>query len=399
MKQTIVNRAVTILIAWNIILAGCLVVMGRTEVIKGDLNATYYSWTGKHVGSQTTHYVIKVGNGHWLLKSEFTANWFCLVGGDGTNTYSVLVDPKAPQNSPRPASVFPGNFPRAAFDRVTVPWLAYCSSRFLDNAEAARSIPSLWLQPQLYPMAHVCATKVIRLAKLPYLPKEITWVTNSKQIASAASNAWLRIEGANRRQLDRQSVDYNNIVRPGVVLGHYRVLAVTNWGGIEVPMQFQLHAYGYFSKAEVKHAQEILDKIDTANGLANGRKVTDRYLVAVYNGNLTGLSRSKMEVGLPKQSRSMSVTDYRLSDRSKGIGYISYDSRHWKPSVNSFLSNLLKEKKRNPPHNLAQSVPIGRNGRNAVRIAVILIFLAPVLVWGVRKMKGVSKSNNRKGKI
>jgi hypothetical protein len=372
-------------------------ITAQTYVIKGELSGTYFSWTGQQVDTQITKFTINIEGNRWLLKSEYTTNWFWLVGGDGVNTYSVLVDPKAPHIA-APATVFLGDFPQAALDTVSIPWLSFCSSDFLSHSTEKEAISSLWSQAQTDPMSHICSTEITQFSEPPYLPKEIKWITSTNQIASASSNSLLRIEGATTQELDRRTIDFQASFLPGKLLGNYRVLDTTNMNGSIIPIKFELSAYGYFSPPAKEHAQRILNELSITNDLKE-KIVKDTYLVAVYKGTVAEISVDSNHVELPEPNLPMSVTDYRLSSRSDGIDYISYMSAQWKPEVDSELLNLLEIKKKHPPHNLSVSNPITLGAQKAVRVLILFVFFVPILVWGARILKNRKSTKTKKGPL
>jgi hypothetical protein len=361
----------------------------QAHIIHGQLKATYYSWTGERASIQTTVFTVSLEGNSWLLKSEYDTNWFWLVGGDGTNTYSVLVDPKAPTKA-APATIFDGDFPRAAFDTVSIPWLSFCSSHFLNNSSSRDSIPSLWLQAQTLPMSHVCSTEITQFKEPPYLPDEIKWVTSAKQITSASSNELLRIEGVSVEELDRKSVDYPSSVQIGKLLGNYQVLDTTNINGFVLPLKFELDAYGYFFPDAKKDAQRILNQLNNTN-INKNKIVEDTYLVAKYEGSVINIVVDTNHVALPKTDLSLSVTDYRMSSKSDGIDHVAYVAKQWKPQIDSDLLKLLEDKKKNPPHNLLPSNPASLHVQETVRVLICIIFFAPFFVWGLRKLKNKNK--------
>jgi hypothetical protein len=365
-----------------------------THHIVGELKAEFYSWTGSAVSTQTTKFDISIAGSRWLLKSEYATNWFWLVGGDGTNTYSVLVDPKAPR-IPAPATVFFGDFPVAAFDTVSVPWMAFCSSHFLSRSPEKNSIPSLWTQAQIDPMAHVCSTDVINFTLPPYLPSGIDWITSSSQIASAASNYLLRTEGATVPELNRRSLDYKASVLAGKLLGRYRVVDYTNINGTILPLKFALKAYGYLTKERREAAQYALDQISKTNR-SMGRVLQDTYLVASYIGNVINIHSDNYPVMLPEPKLRMSVADYRVSSKSNGIDHISYYATTWKPEIDDKMRDLLKIKIRNPPQ--VQELP-GSKSRllsAALRIFIFAGALAPLFIWGLWRVKERNANKKRK---
>jgi hypothetical protein len=366
----------------------------QMHVIKGELEGTYYGWTGKLVGTQITEFTINIGEYRWLLRSEYSTNWFWLAGGDGTNTYSVLVDPKV-HNMVAVGYVFSGDFPQEALDTVSIPWLSFCSSHFLSHSTNRDSIPSLWGQPRTDPMSYVCSTEITQFTKPPYLPEKIKWVTSPTQIAFATSNSYLRIEDATVEELNKRSVDFQASISAGKSLGNYRVLDVTNVDGLILPLKFELDAYGYLSPEAIKTAQHILNEQSETNDL-KGKIVKDTYLTAVYKGTVTKISIDSNHVELPEPKIPMFLMDHRLSSRSDGIDYVAYKSKQWKPQVDTELLNLLEIKKKHPPHNLSPSKPIGMHMQNVVRVLVLFICFAPLFVWGVRKLKNKTTKNTNK---
>ncbi len=363
----------------------------QTYRIKGELEATYYSWTGKLGSTQTTSFSINIEENRWLLKTEYAPNWFSLTGGDGTNTYHVLVDPNATK-LPAPASIFYGDFPQDQFDRVSIPWLVFCSSHFLNHLAQTDAIPSLWSQAQTDPMSHICSTEIVPFTERPYLPKEIKWITSLRQIALASSNRFLRIEGATAKELDKKSIDFKSDVQAGETLGSYHVINTTNIDGLIIPLEFELNAYGYFSPKQRDYAQRILDSVSKTNNLLKYRQVGTTYLVAVYKGTVAEVSSDSNHVALPEPMVAMSITDYRLSSRSNGIDFVSYKSKDWKPQVDAELLNLLDAKKKNPPNNLSAN-SVSLRSRNVIRAAILIVFFAPLFYWGLRKLK------NKKTKV
>ncbi len=235
-------------------------------------------------------------------------------------------------------------------------------------------------------MSHVCSTEVDQFSEPPYLPREIKWITSSKQIGSASSNSFLRIEGATVKELDKKSINYKADVQTGETLGTYHVLDTTNVDGLTLPLKFELDAYGYFSSREIDYAQRILDAVSKTNNLLKDRKVGNTYLVAVYNGIVTGISDENNHVTLPEPNLAMSITDYRLSSQSNGIDFVSYRSKEWKTQVDTELLNLLDVKKKSPPHNLSPN-SIGPRSRNVIRAIILITFFAPLFIWGARKFK------------
>ena len=357
----------------------------QTHVIKGELDATYYNWAGGLVNTQATSFTISIEGSRWLIKTEYAQNWFSLTGGDGTNSYHVLIDPNA-TNLPAPASIFIGDFPRDQFDRISIPWLAFCSSHFLSYSDQKDTTPSLWSQAQTDPMSHVCSTEVVQFSEPPYLPKEIKWITNSKQIASAFSNSFLRVEGATVKELDRRTIDFKANVQTGVTLGTYHVMGTTNVDGLILPLKFALDAYGYFSPDQIDFAQRALDTASKTNNLLRDRKVKNTYLVAVYTGIVNLVSSDNNHVTLPEPHLAMSITDYRLSSRPNGIDFVSYKSKEWKSKIDAELLDLLEAKKKNHHNNSIPSMPIGPGAETVVRIVILIIFFVPLIIWGARKL-------------
>ncbi|MCO5052260.1 MAG: hypothetical protein M9920_08150 [Verrucomicrobiae bacterium] len=346
--------------------------------VQGQMVAKYYRWNGDEFGSQITGFVINLQGDRWLLRAEYGTNWFMLVSGDGTNNYAVLIDPEG-ETDPAPARVYPGDFPQFQFDRVTVPWLAFCSSHFLDHSPRKDSIPCLWRQPRTDPLAHVCITRTQRFHDSPRLPETVEWITDTGQIASAATNAWLRNEGATDDELDRRLIDYSTWIKPGKVLGRFAVTAQTNFNGKTLPLAFELEAYEYLSPEARNRLQQTVD----AAGKTPGTKretVTDTYLVAHYVGQVSRVQTSDVQVE-PPEPKLMDIADFRLSSPADGIDYVLYTSKHWKPQTDAELLRLLEIKRKNPPQ---RAIRLRPNQRGIVRITILLIFCAPFVFWGVR---------------
>ncbi|MCS7090451.1 MAG: hypothetical protein NZM03_07050 [Limisphaera sp.] len=358
--------------------------IGQTCTVTGELEAIYHDRAGKPVGRQTTKFTVSVGSGRWLLKSEYDPEWFWLVGCDGVNTYSVLVDPKA-RHLPAPATVFPGAFPRAAFDTVSVPWLAYCSFGFLENPTNRNRIPLLWLQPQLDPLAHVCSTTVKQFREPPYLPEEVEWRTSADAIASAASNPMLRIEGASPEELARRQIDYKTAIATNKVLGKYRVLASTNVSGQTLPLTFELEGYGYLSPDQ---RERILSAV--------GMSLPETFLNVRYLGRALAISHVPEPPTLPDPSMPLSVSDYRLACREDGIEYVSYQARRWKEKVDEDLVRLSEQKRRSPSKQSSQY--IGSSGMQSISRGVIfMVLLMPLLVWAARRIRKKARKHNSHG--
>ena len=367
----------------------------QMHVIKGDLEAKYYSWTGRLSDTQITHFIVSLDGDRWLIKSEYTTNWFWLVGGDATNVYSVLIDPKAPSLSPAPATIFSGDFPWAAYDQVTIPWLTFCSSHYLVHSSDKNSIPSIWSQARIDPMAHICSSEVTQFAAPPYLAKDIKWITSLNQIAIASTNQHLRVEDATADDMARRSFDFKANLNSGVTLGHYGVLISTNMDGLLFPIKCELDAYNYASPSQIAAERKVVDGMSRTNSIIN-KVLTETNLVAVYTVTVTEISLESNHAIMPQLERSLSVADYRLSSRASGIEYVFYLSKQWKPQIDAELLKLLEDKKKHPPVNLAIEKPISPQLLNAVRAIIVSLFFAPLIIWGVKKYK---QTNKKKGML
>ena len=373
-----------------IFIASSLNALAQTYSATGNMIATYYSWSNKTGETQDTSFTAWIEDRHWLLRIQYATNWFSLVGGDGTNTYYVLVDPTS-SNLLAPASVFYGNFPRDQLDRVTVPWLALCSSDYFSQHEDRDAIPSLWSRAQIDPMAHVCSTTVVQFSDPPYVPKDISWITSSNLIRTASENKDLRIEGASVQDLDKRTVDFVATVSSGKTLGTYHVLAATNINGEVFPTAFELDAYGYFSPEQQKNSQKALD---ANKGKIKGLKDTigETWLLASYKGTIIKFTTVKGHVELPHPGLPMGITDYRLSSRSNGVDFVTYKSDSWKPQVNPELMAILETKLSQPRHGAVPSKPISATSQRLFVILFVIIFVSPVVIWAAYKVK---KSSNQ----
>ncbi len=284
-------------------------------------------------------------------QARLVPDWYESYVYDGTNTYGMLHSPDS-KNSvaglPDSGSIWPENYPVAAFCSTRVVWLALASGDFISQA-TNDFMPVPWLGG--FTDAARCYRYTATMNKSnQFFPLYVVFIGSTNW---SAKNAGLT--GSGRRDMIKSSP-----VVEGFVGGEYHVLEETNFNGELIPLEFEVTRY---------------------------RPKTNDVLES-FQGIVTNVSRGDQKEDFTLAiARKASVIDYRFADSGRPGMSVSYNlekTNIW-PTTND--PYLLKQAEFEKVHydKVMKMTSIGQTRKKPFKILSCLIIIGmlfPVLmVW------------------
>ena len=175
-----------------------------------------------------------VCNGRWRITTTFGPDWYESYVYDGTNTYGMLHSPDS-KNSvaglPDSGSIWPEDYPVAAFCSTRVVWLALASGDFISQA-TNDFMPAPWLGG-FTDAARCYRYTAIMNKSNQFFPLYVEFIGSTNWSAKNAG-----ITGSGQRDMMKSSP-----VVEGFVGGEYHMLKETNFNGELIPLEFEVKRY------------------------------------------------------------------------------------------------------------------------------------------------------------
>lgn len=262
---------------------------------------------------------VSVRNEQWQIQTDNGGGVVDSYGCNGTNVFRELYDPNGPTFA-SPGSITYDDYPADATPCVTLPWLAFCSTKKLDKNIP---IPVPWAIARTTPLAYIYRWQVERSSTAPKLPLHITFVTDRDKEKAAAKGVYLVRERLDNQAKYWRSVDYTDI-GDRIIGAEYTVLSTTNWSGFEIPTHVELVFFDHRDK------------------LAKKGKPRVRYEIEVNSiSPLPGTSDL-----LPTINKRVDVVDYRLRD-DLPLDFAIYPitNRSWPLAITPEMQAALKARR------------------------------------------------------
>ena len=251
--------------------------------VTGDISVSIMM-ESRVVTNMTYPFSVAVFPTGWNIKTRFENGNHIEAGCDDTNVYSILSSEKADLGF-----VSEGTYPLNEGWFITLPWLAYCSSNYVDSTNF---LPAPWLNAHDIPMASIFRMSGQKLEMNPRLPKSIIFRVTGKKTADDIKNrGWLA--SANFTEENLKPLE---IFQEGFLGAEYTVNGTTNIAGLTVPVDFKL----------ISHP------------------VPPDTVTTIYHGHITSAFRTGATDPLPKIKRQMPVTDYRFRNSDAKVDFINY---------------------------------------------------------------------------
>lgn len=311
-----------------------------------------------------------ISDNQWHIRVPQKDSTAWNIGCDGTNIYAIFRH-ELSDGTPAAGYIYPGIFPAKSFYYETLPWLAFCSTPFLDRH--AYEVPLPWRHAATQPLAHITRTHVTRFSSPPRLPKRILFVTDAGRLKQANTNHFLRYEALQETERAWRSVDFSTVYPQDMILGDYKVDAITNIANLTLPLFFQLQAFDLRTFPSKKKSPNRWEDPYGKRILANSA-----------TGKVTSIMLSASCSPFPTLPRRADVADFRLQDRTRGIECVSYSitNRQWKTDVDESLRRLLLTKTVLP--DIDRKAPYGSFPFIALMAALSLL-LALAIFFGTNK--------------
>lgn len=349
--------------------------------VEGSLHAAFYYASGELRATQSTRFIVAVDGDQWAIRHGYEVTT-C----DGTNVYAVLLVPDEPKV---PATIVPGWYPLQQSYQTTIPWLAFCSARFLEDKDRVVSMPAPWGLAMMDVSTHAYTASVSCFADPPGLPRAARFVTTPKSLARAARSNALRVEGVSAGELERRRLDLEKRLGRNQLGGEYMVRGTTNYNGLTIPTDFELR---HFAVRPVASKSRSRPPDNASSRGQTGSSHT--YLAALYLGHISRVCKPTTTDYLPHMTNYCDVVDHRFSDRRRHIDYIGYTITNgvWLPTNNAWLCDLFKAKQERKP------VVEGIWPRHLVALAILAMVIAlPPVVFAVRWYRQKTNENVQRG--
>ena len=303
----------------------------------------------------------------WNIKVVFGKDHYLCAGSDGTNVYTVLEDPKGRKStkSSMPGKIVNGSYPLNDDWYITVPWLALCSSSYL-NEHGTANLPAPWVNARIDPTASAFVAEVRRTGG-EALPASIIFTCKKKSADDLKSLGWL-----NSQHLQGNAFQILETFQEGFVGAEYAVKNSTNFDGIILPTEFELKCF-------------LPDKSHS--------------LYKVFHGTILQFFRPSRSTFLPEILGPVSVADFRLRDASAGIDFVNYSltNSDWITPNSSDVQAFFR-KKQGMASQMGLILPAVLTHTKQVR-AIIVMSLAVLtlfpFVWWYWKRKHKKNTQQR----
>jgi hypothetical protein len=195
--------------------------------------ATYFGTTNLGYGYEVS--LLKTG---WFIKTIYAKDTYCLTGCDGTNVYNRFIDDTFVPPNPaieiaESGTICAGLIPLNSDQWTVFPWFVYCSGSVIENRKVGDLFPVPWGSPREFAVASICEPDVEVFDRPPHLPKQCKFI-----VSNLNKNKILSTNLVNLSDKDELRLQINRYPN-NFLAGEYRVISTTNFGGLEIPLQFE----------------------------------------------------------------------------------------------------------------------------------------------------------------
>ncbi len=170
----------------------CPAIAATHTQILGKYEISNYAIDGSVSEKIPHNFEILLDDQAWILRVHHPGDFYSeLVGGNGV-VFSYAVGFKSTA-----ATVTEGDFPYAEASPHTVPWLAFCSSRYFSKNDP-KWIPVPGNHAVFNPDAHIAKAEVTFLSANSKLPRSIRFVTDPERLKTAHTDPHLDISNFNK---------------------------------------------------------------------------------------------------------------------------------------------------------------------------------------------------------
>lgn len=325
----LMNRSLLVLLLFTMAAKG----VAYNFEVEGTLELEIRRIDGNIAQRVSRPFLVSVNRRQWLIRVEFGTNWYTLHGCDGTNTYSILYDDPGKKGGGRPSRISVGTYPADAVAYVRTVWTAFASADFLENMTNAMIAP--WSVVGYDPSVKIYRVEVDRSEAIPRLPLNIKFIVSDQLLQSA-----IRAERKKKNVI--RMPDRLKKFTPGFVGGVYSVMSRTNFGGMDIPIEFQLLHYEPW---DGRHIVET-DATGTPRTVQIGKSYFEK-----YHGRVITVSGSSREFFLPEIDMDTYTIDSRFVDHERGVSGIEYwnKSKAWLPTNDPMLLKVFQDTIKNKP--------------------------------------------------
>ena len=309
---------------------------------------------------------ILIDGNKWQIDVQFeNYKELCWCDGAKVSSFDVFPEDKGDPMLSR-ADVSPGTYPFFSGTTVSLIWLAFASSEYLQVN--TNTMPALWKAGFSDP---TCEAHVIKnlefISDKPLLPSGFDFVFSRRALTSLTNMHYLS-KSVSTFALEKTYHDYELL--DNFLMAHYAAASITNVDRLKIPTEFDLVVYGY-------------DNVQT-----NHQKIHQK-----FHGKVESIVQSAVEPDIPAINYPIWVDDHQFTDartRVDSIGYV-VSNKDWPPMTDPALQALFQETKARHSTNL----PV-LNESNARLLPLFLVIFTvvsfPLFIF-VRWIKGGNKNN------
>jgi len=312
--------------------------------------------------SHRTEFEVQAGGSFWRIVARYGPEHYSVYAGDGTNVYSYLVQEQTIREggfSANPATVVPGKVPVDSTWYIMLPWLAYCSTDFLDSQKALESVhlPAPWAIGLGDPLAVAFECKVETNDSAPYLVRDVQFFRSTELLEQLLAGEDITVGGQDISSRERYRLEGAKLLKdPSGLSEPEGELIVSAWdklGSFLIPSDMMLKRY----------LPQIAD--------------TNRTLITQFRVVATNIIAEPLLGNLPKPDRALFVADFRLQNREFGIRQLMYPTGHesaWLSTNDPVLLAMF---------NTAVEAAVNKKhfSRTSVLIAVLTVIVLPAVFW------------------
>ena len=330
--------------------------------VEGELHVRTFRRGGKMIMDARRDFIVSARDGTWLIQTFHpTGREEC--GTDGTSTFHVFYsnDPD-PKGLHLPGTVWKGAHPFHAFDETKVLWLAFSSSKYLDNSEGQTLYPPWPLEDER--LTKACTWRGERYKANPFLPSQIELVAPGYTYADLS--------------LRSRKINLPAPFKDGYVTGEYSVSSDTNFHGLQIPLDFQL--------------KRFIPRVYSTNRAQT--PTAERSLLQIYHAKVTKVSVPDQTELVPPLDRTADIYDYRFADPKLYLPGITYtvENNLWPVENDARLLLLFETAKMK-----AKARVVSRPERRSILLLLLLFTLAaPPAFFFVRKYLAKKFNNTQK---
>jgi hypothetical protein len=252
-------------------------------------------------------------------------------------------------------TVIPGEHPIGNMG-VNIPWMAFCSSHYLNMTNVNLPDPSEPVRHNLFAFGY--ETDVQRFPDGLALPKNVVWRTSKQRLLTSVNRPLLirsARTAAQRAEPGRFVKHFGN----GLLHGEYLVDESTNYCGINLPLKLRFQQYDRFLDQEPRIRRRVY-------------------------GNVTSIeAASSIESPLNK-SNILQISDLRFRDASRLIDAISYRvTNAVVPSTNDIAPQIAFQQAKARTIN---DPALANHSRSGLLIMFLAVLVIPPMLYASRRL-------------